>query len=84
MKTKLFLVAVAFSVFGLTSCKSNETKGNSDESSIDQPIESSELLDGEVKLDNDELTFSNLLTAIDSPDVEVETPEEEEDFDDEE
>lgn len=90
MKTKLFLVAVAFSVFGLTSCKSNKTKGNSEESSIDTSIEVSELFDETEDFDEDELSYSNIVTAIDSPDVEtpdVETPEEEEediDYDDEE
>lgn len=87
MKTKLLLVAVAFSVFGLTGCKSNETKGNTEESSIEAPAESfklSDLVDEEAEMKEDELAYSTVVTAIDSPDVDIEIPteDEEEEYED--
>lgn len=87
MKTKLLLVAVTFSAFGLTSCKSNQTKGNSEESSIEAPVESfelSDLINEDAEMEENQLAYSTVLTAIDSPDVEIEAPaDEEEDYDEE-
>lgn len=88
MKTNFLLVAVLFAAFGFTSCKSNEPKVNSEESLLDAPIESTELMEMEDEFNEDLLTYSNIIMEIDSPDVETETPndeeeEEEDDFEDE-
>lgn len=85
MKTKLLTVAVAFSVLGLTSCKSKEKKSDSEESSKWSPIESAELIDKEAEIRNNELAFSYVVAAIDSPAVETEAPEEDyEEYEEEE
>lgn len=84
MKTKFLVVAVAFSALGLTGCKSNEKKSDSEEASFESTIELSELINEETEVSNKELAFSYVVTAIDSPDVEIEIPEEEEEYEEEE